>query len=389
MTVSRRILVSVSPGERRVALVEDGVLVEAWFDRPGLKTARVGDIQRARISARAPAMAGAFLALADGETGFLPDTASDAADAAGRAAAMAEGRVLGVRVTRAAQGGKGPRVTAKLDPAERALVGAGPAPALVTRGPSAALRLSAAWPDAAVVVDDAAEAATLRAALGDRLALSRAPAFDDAIEAGFDALAGPEAPLPGGGRLLIHPTPGLTAIDVDAGSAAGGGGNAARALNEAALAEAARQIRLRNLAGAILLDMAGMPAKRRAALVEPLRAMLTADPLRPQVLGTTGLGLIEIVRQRMHPPLHEVLGVPAAPWPASAQTLGLAALRQAAREAAARPAQGFALHAAPAVIQALRAMPGALDAYAAQAGRPLALASDAVLAPSAWQIQES
>ncbi|HYF06515.1 MAG TPA: ribonuclease E/G [Acetobacteraceae bacterium] len=386
MSVTRRILASAAPGEVRVALIENDRLAEAWFDRPGLRGARIGDLQRARITARVPAMSGAFVALAEGETGFLPDTAADAEDARGRAAALAEGRILAVRITREAQGGKGPRVTARLDAAERSRVGPGPAPALIARGPDAALRLAQAWPEAELVADDAALAAALRPALGARVALSRAPAFDDGLEAEFASLLEPEVPLPGGGRLLIHPTPGLTAVDVDAGSAVA---DSRRAVNAAAVAEAARQIRLRNLGGAILLDAAGLAPRARAALVEPLRAALAADPVGPRALGVTGLGLIEIVRPRLRAPLHEVLGTPVAPWPASVLTQGLAALRQAARDAAARPAVVIALRAAPALLRAIGGLPGALEDYAARAGRPLRLEPDSALPPGAWEIMEA
>ena len=57
------------------------------------------------------------------------------------------GDILGVRITRAAQGGKGPRLTAALNATEQALIGRGP-PALVRRGPGALLRLAAQYPDA-------------------------------------------------------------------------------------------------------------------------------------------------------------------------------------------------------------------------------------------------
>lgn len=387
--VARRILASASPGEVRVALIEEGALVEAWFDRPGQRSARVGDVQRARISARAPAMGGAFLALVDGETGFLPETESDAEDPKGRAEALAEGRVLPIRIIRAAQGGKGPRATARLTAEERALAGPGPAPALLARGPESALRLARAWPEAELVADDAGLVARLRLALGGRASLSRVPAFDEVVEAEFAALIEPEVPLPGGGRLLIHPTAGLTAIDVDSGSFAGGAAHGRRTVNQLAMAEAARQIRLRNLGGAILLDPAGLAARARAALAETMRGLLIADPLRPRVLGTTGLGLLEIVRPRVHAPLHEVLGATGASWPSSPLTHALAALRQAMREAASRPAVPLRLRAAPALVTALRAMPGALQDYAARAGRSLALVEDATLPLAAWLLDEA
>ncbi len=365
------ILVSASPGEVRTALVEDGVLAEAWIERPA-RPDGVGDLHRGRVSAVAPAMAGAFVALAGGETGFLPESeASD--DRRPIAAAVNEGMILPLRVTRAAQGGKGPRVSARLSPGDAARIAAASpgAPVLVARGPTAAERLAARFRQAELQVDDAALAARLRGALGDRVRRLAGPAFDDSLEAEFDLLAGPEVPLPGGGRLLIHPTPALTAIDMDAGAAAGArGANAVAALNRAALPELARQIRLRNLAGAILVDFAGLSPKRRAALADPLREALAPDR-HARLLGFTHLALAEIVRDRIHPPLHEALGVPPSPL-----TRGLAALRVAAWEAAARPGRRFVLRATPAVLAALQDLLGVLDEAAESCGGPLRLLPD-------------
>jgi Ribonuclease G/E len=357
------ILISVSPGERRVAVLRDDRLHLAVVERPA-RPDGVGDLHRARVSAISKPMSGAFLVLADGATAFLPENEASA-DRLPIGKAVQEGLVLPVRVTRAGQGGKGPRVTARLTEAERAAA-AGEGVALVRRGPDAALRLAAAFPNAPLVVDGAAEAARLRARLGAaRVTPQHRAAFEDELEAEFDAMAGPKVPLPGGGRLLVYPTPALTAIDVDAGSAAGIGDAASpMRLNELAVAEAARQIRLRNLAGAILVDVAGLTAKRREALAAPFAAALAEDPLKPRLLGLTRLGLFEIQRQRIHPPLHEVLG-----WPPSPLTHGLAALRRAAREAAARPGGRLALRAAPSVTAAIEAEPAALADYAAAPDR--------------------
>lgn len=365
------ILVSASPGEVRTALLEGGVLTEAWVERPA-RPDGVGDLHRGRVSAVAPAMSGAFVVLAGDETGFLPESEASA-ERRPIGASVNEGMILPLRVTRAAQGGKGPRVTARLTDAEARRIAATPpgAPALVARGPGAAERIAARLPRAAVLVDSPALAAALRGRLGDRVRVVPAPAFDDAIEAELDVLAGSDAPLPGGGRLLIHPTPALTAIDMDAGSTAGArGAQAVAALNREALPELARQIRARNLGGAILVDFAGLSPKRREALAEPLRDALAPDR-QARLLGFTHLGLAEIVRDRVHPPLHEVLGRPT-----SALTHGLAALRRAVREAAARPGVRLALRAAPAVIGSLEGLPGALDAFAAEAGMPLVLRPD-------------
>jgi Ribonuclease G/E len=364
-----KILASASPGEVHVALAEDDELLDYAIWRPGAPDG-VGDLHRGRITARVPAMAGAFVAL-DGVEGFLPDTEG--------AKNATEGQVLGVRVTRAAQGGKGPRLTARLSKAERSLVGAGP-PALLRRGLDPVLRFAAAYPEAPVVVEDPGLAAELRPALG-LLRVEIGEAFDDDIEAAIEALAEPVAILPGGARLSVYPTPALTALDLDLGAATADPRPkefAQRLANMELCDEIARQIVLRNLSGAILLDFGGMPAKQRRTLARPLETALAFDPLEPRLLGFTALGLAEIVRPRVHPPLAELLAGPHA--------AGLAALRRAAREVAARPQQALSLRAAPAVVTALRADPVALPDFARRAGRALVLREDRALAPLGWTL---
>ena len=337
-----RILVSRSPGERRVALMVGGVLTEAWVERPA-RPDGVGDVLAARVSAVAPAMAGAFLSLPDGTTGFLPESEASASRRPLKEVVQ-EGRLLVVRITRGAQGGKGPRVSVKRAPAIAAA-----APGLMERGPDAAQRLRSAHPQARIETDDAAEAARLGATLVAR-------AFDDALEEEFDILAGPVVPLPGGGRIIIQATHALTALDVDSG--------ADQAVNAPAIREAARQLRLRQCAGAILLDVAGLSARERAALEPALREAMAPDRLA-ECLGLGPLGLFEIRRARIHPPLAEVLAGPLTP--------GLALLRVAAREAAASPHRRLALHASPSVLAAIRALPEALAEYAAGAGHAITL----------------
>jgi len=366
-----KILAAASPGEVRAVAMDGDLPVDLAITRPGAPDG-VGDLHRARVTARVPALAGSFLRLADGD-GFLPDSEG--------AAQAGEGMVLGVHIVRAPQGGKGPRLTAKLTDAERALVGAGP-PALLRRGPGAAERLATLHPDAPVFADDTVLFASLRPTLGDRLHLV-ARAFDAALEDDLSALADPAADLPGGARMTVHPTPALTAIDVDLAAATAGGGSKTRqhdAANRAAIPEIARQIRLRNLAGPILVDLAGLSPKRRAALGEAFAAALAADPLRPRFLGFSALGLAEILRPRVHPPLHEVLAGPHA--------AGLAALRNLAAEIAATPSRPPVLAAAPSVVAALEADGIALADLARRAGRPLILRPDPTLAPLGWRIED-
>ncbi|ONG46613.1 ribonuclease [Pseudoroseomonas deserti] len=356
------IVLSVSPGERRVALRRGDTLDAAFVERPH-RPEGLGDLHVARVAARAPAMGGVFLALTGGETGFLPDSEGGK----GRG----EGDWLRAAVTRAAQGGKGPRLAAR--PSPEAVTGP---VRLLSRGPEAALRLAAQNPEAMIVTDHAATAARLRGVLGTaRIELSARPAFDDALEEEFELLSGMAVALPGGGRLTLHPTPALLAIDIDAGAVSGGrDATAHKALNAAALAEALRQIRLRHLAGAILVDMAGMAIARRRELLPGLAPLVAADPAL-KLMGLTGLGLIELQRRRVHTPLHEILGDPPSPL-----TRGLAALRRGLAEATRRPGARLALTASPAVLAALADCPGALDDFTERAGA-LALRPDPLCPP--------
>ena len=353
------VLAACGPGQMRVVAVRGDTLLDYAISRPGAPDG-VGDVHSGRVIARVPAIGGAFVALPNGE-GFLPDTEG--------AAGLTDGASVLVRVTRAAQGGKGPRLSARVTGPPR-------------RGPGAVERLALLHPQAPVRVDDPAMAVALRSALGERITLVRPLAFDAALEAEIEALGEPGVALPGGGFLSVHPTPALTAIDLDAGGAAAGrAGKGAmhRALNEAALPVLARQIRLRNLSGAILVDWAGLSPRKRTSIGPALAAALADDPLRPRLLGFTHLGLAEIVRTRVHPPLHELLAGPHA--------TGLAALRRLVAEAAADPARPRALRAASAIATALMGDAAARADVARLTGRELVLRGDASLGPGRWRVE--
>ena len=113
----------------------------------------------------------------------------------------------------------------------------------------------------------------------------------------------PVAPLEGGGALIIEPTAALTAIDVD------GGGRRALEVDLEAAAEIARQLRLRQLGGTIVVDFVDLASKRdRARLFSAVRTALAADPVPVQAFAMSALGLVEISRQRVGPSLAERLG---------------------------------------------------------------------------------
>ena len=99
----------------------------------------------------------------------------------------------------------------------------------------------------------------------------------------------------------------------------------------------ARQIALRNLSGAILIDFAGIPSRKRRALAQPLEAALAGDRLQPRLAGFSHLGFAEIERRRERPPVQELA--------LSAHGMGLAALRTVAAEQWAAPSRRLALRA--------------------------------------------
>jgi Ribonuclease G/E len=353
--VTLRLLVACSPGELRIALTEGDTPLDYAIWRPG-RPDGVGDLHCARILRPMPALGGAFVALHDGEA-FLPTKTLKAGD------------LITVRVTRAAQGGKGPRLALVDEPATGDV-------RLLARGPGPLRELAQAYPTSPIEIDHPAQFAALRPHLGDRATLVRR-AFSAALEDRIAALAEPEIPLPGGLRLRIHPTPALVAIDIDfTGDATRTKAAAQMAANLAVLPDLARQIRLRNLSGAILIDFAGLPARKRQALRPALETALAAGPNPARLLGFTGLGLAELVRPRIHPPLHELLASPHA--------AGLQALRAIAEQSTANPAATPRLRASPAIAAALQFDPVALPDLAAHTGRPLALLSDPALAATQW-----
>ncbi len=165
--------------------------------------------------------------------------------------------------------------------------------------------------------------------------------------------------LPGGGALIIETATAMTVIDVDGGDAMTGRGDpraAVLGVNLAAAESAARQIRLRNLVGAIVIDFVSMARRGdRERVGAALQQALADDPAQPQILGWTRLGHLELTRRRRHKPLAEILferpadGAPVK----SALTTALEALRAAARQAAHFPARAPALIVHPAVAAAL------------------------------------
>ncbi|MBV9785905.1 MAG: Rne/Rng family ribonuclease [Acidisphaera sp.] len=128
------------------------------------------------------------------------------------------------------------------------------------------------------------------------------------VEAQLDAMLVPNVQLKSGGYLVINQTEALVAIDVNSGRSTRERGIEETALrtNLEAADEAARQLRLRDLAGLIVIDFIDMEAKRHNAMVERrLKEGLKNDRARIQVGHISHFGLMEMSRQRLRPSLAE------------------------------------------------------------------------------------
>lgn len=102
-----------------------------------------------------------------------------------------------------------------------------------------------------------------------------------------------EVPLAGGGRLIIEPTSACVAIDVD------GEGREALDLDIEAAHEIARQLRLRNLGGTVIVDFVDLPTKpQRQRLEEALKRAFRDDPVAVQIYPMSPLGIVQLGRAR-------------------------------------------------------------------------------------------
>lgn len=133
-----------------------------------------------------------------------------------------------------------------------------------------------------------------------RLEIAEATLFErHDLEGQFAALFAEWVSLSGGGSLVISPTEALVAVDVNAGPQ----GNPAAVNREAATA-LVRQLRLRNLAGMVVVDFLTLPGRpERVALERHLAAAAASDPAGVQIYGFTAMGLLELTRRRRGPSL--------------------------------------------------------------------------------------
>ena len=404
----KQLLVNATPSETRVAVLEDGRVVEVLHERRQ-RQGLVGNVYLGRVHRVLPGMEAAFVSIGLERDAFLyvEDVLPPALDGIGNgdpAAALAErpdrpridslvreGQEFVVQVTKDPLAGKGPRVTANLSLPGRTLVylpgvrdigisrritdeverdrlrgileslpseggfiartaaqGGSPtefaadhryltdladriarkaenssAPAVLHRELDLALRavrdLVTGEFDSMRVDDEETHSRlaefleAVAPSLVYRLELYRAPEplFDAfGVEEEIENALKSRVPLSSGGSIVIHQTEALVAIDVNTGKYVGKEDleETVFATNLEAIPEVARQIRLRDLGGLLVVDFIDMldPAHRHEVF-ERFEAELAKDRARFRILPVSEFGLIEITRQRSRGNLEKLL----------------------------------------------------------------------------------
>ncbi len=242
--------------------------------------------------------------------------------------------------------------------------GAAPAPVESSPGPVVAVLAAHRGHPMRHVLADSRTAARAATAWSQRYApelsagveLAAMGLFDThGVEAAIDTALSPYVPLPGGGNLIFEEGEVLTAVDVNSGADEALPGRAAFETNLAAVPEIARQLRLRRIGGAVVIDFLKM--RERAAqqdLVAAFRVAVADDPAGCHVLGLSGLGLLELTRRRTGPSLADELLLAPAGRLVRPETVAYRALRRLRREGRANPGQALAVTAAPAVAGLLQ-----------------------------------
>ena len=121
----------------------------------------------------------------------------------------------------------------------------------------------------------------------------------------------PRVELPSGGYIIIEPTEALTVIDVNSGSFTRSATARETVLwtNTEAATEIARQLRLRNIGGVIVVDFIDMDSHRdKIKLLEHFNKALKGDKARPQIAQLSELGLVELTRKRQGKNIYELFG---------------------------------------------------------------------------------
>nr|WP_087635958.1 ribonuclease E/G [Acetobacter ascendens] len=174
------------------------------------------------------------------------------------------------------------------------------------------------------------------------------------VEGHLDAMFSPVVSLRSGGYLVINQTEALVAIDVNSGKATSQRNieETAFRTNQEAADEVARQLRLRDLAGLIVIDFIDMEARRHNSMIERrLKDALRHDRARIQIGSISHFGLLEMSRQRLRPSVAEAAFMPCphcngTGMMRSIESSALHVLRAVEEEGARRRSSAITVHVA-------------------------------------------
>jgi len=212
------------------------------------------------------------------------------------------------------------------------------------------------------------------------------PLFDlFAVEDEIEKALARRVDLKSGGYLIIDQTEALTTIDVNTGGFVGGRSfdDTIFKTNLEAAQVIARQLRLRNLGGIIIIDFIDMDTEEhRNAVLNEFRKALARDRTRMTVNGFTQLGLVEMTRKRTRESLAHVLCEPCPMCEGrgelkTAQTVCYQVLRELLREARQFNAREFRILASQQVI----------DMFLDEESQSLAMLSDFIGKPVSLQVE--
>ncbi len=329
--MSVTLLIAWAPGETRGIVTESGRAIELRIERDQAASL-VGARFVGRVARVVPALGAAFVDLGLSAPAFLPLRARARHH-------LTEGAAIGVVVTKDARDTKPPEVR-RLGDAE-VFPDQGPVPRRLDVPAAAVVRLLASLatvPFDAVVVNDADTLLAARRSLretrpdvAERVSLEQSRDLFDAHGIGdaFASALSTRVPLANGAMLTFEHTAAALMIDVDRAQAAEAGVAADRAIlntNLAAADAVGRELRMRGVGGAIVVDFISMRDKAdRQRVWDRLALAIAGDPTPVELHGWTRLGHFEITRQRGRLSLAEIMLEPGE-MVATPTTVALTAL---------------------------------------------------------------
>ncbi len=216
------------------------------------------------------------------------------------------------------------------------------------------------------------------------------------IESQIDAIHSPVAQLRSGGYVVINQTEALVAIDVNSGRSTRERNieETATRTNLEAADEIARQLRLRDLAGLIVIDFIDMEEHRNQVAVERrLKDALKNDRARIQVGRISAFGLLEMSRQRLRPSLAEASTLPCPHCAGtglirSVESTALYVLRQIEEEGIRRRSAEICIYVPTNVaLYILNQKRESLTQIEARYGLRVMVAQDDTLVPPSFRIE--